>query len=125
MILVDTSAWVEFFRGRAAVGSRVRTLVEDGTAALCGPVTTEIRRGLRKNGREVLRLMEALSFVPFPEDGWTEAGDLGHFLARRGVTAKTLDLIIAVCAIRGSIPLLTVDRDFLAMQRAGVPLALV
>lgn len=60
-----------------------------------------------------------------PEQLWEEAGDLGFALARKGVTVKTFDLLIATFALSHGIPLLGNDRDFDAMQRAGIPLLLM
>ena len=59
-----------------------------------------------------------------PADLWSEAGDLGFALRRRGVTAKTFDLLIAVYALSHSTALLTTDKDFAAMLQAGVALRL-
>jgi predicted nucleic acid-binding protein len=40
------------------------------------------------------------------------------------MTPKTLDLLIAVHALSHSATLLTLDKDFAVMQKAGVPLVL-
>jgi predicted nucleic acid-binding protein len=53
------------------------------------------------------------------------AGELGFVLRRRGISPETLELLIAVYAPTHSAALLTSDRDFLKMQKAGVPLQLV
>jgi predicted nucleic acid-binding protein len=37
---------------------------------------------------------------------------------------RTLDLLIATCALSHRVALLTTDKDFAAMQRKGVPLVL-
>jgi tRNA(fMet)-specific endonuclease VapC len=123
-MLVDTSAWIEFFRGRDPVASLVDDAIESNDAALCGPVQTELRRGLLDNRerRRVLPLLGACHQLKEPEDLWTEAGELGFRLRRRGVTPKTLDLLIAVYALSHSCAVLTTDRDFRIMQKAGVPL---
>lgn len=125
MILVDTSAWVDFFRGNQA-GRRVDELLESDEAALCGPVITELRRGLRTAAerRKVLPLLDACHVLAEPDDLWAEAGDLGFFLARKGVTAKTLDLLIATYALAHGAALLTSDDDFRAMKKAGIVLVL-
>jgi predicted nucleic acid-binding protein len=127
MILVDTSAWIAFFRGRDPLASLVERSISDNDAAICGPVEAELRRDLA-SGRErkkVLPLLSALHILEQPDGLWMEAGDLGYTLRRRGVTAKTMDLIIATYALAHSAELLTADTDFLAMQKAGVPLRLV
>lgn len=127
MILVDTSAWVSFFRGHEPLAAAVDEGLATNEVAMCGPVEAELRRGLA-NARErkvVLPLLAACHWLTQPEQLWSEAGDLGFFLRRRGVTAKTLDLLIAVYALSHSTALLTADRDFLAMKKAGVPVQLV
>jgi hypothetical protein len=127
MMLVDTSAWIEFFRGRDPVASMVDDALGTNDAALCGPVEIGLRRGLldERERRRVLPLMDACHLLAEPEDLWTEAGELGFRLRRRGVTPKTLDLLIAIYALSHSCPVLTTDKDFLGMQKAGIPLLVV
>ncbi len=125
MILVDTSAWVDFFRGNPP-GDRIDDLLEQDEVALCGPIITEIRRGLRTPAerRKVLPLLDACHTLVDPDDLWAEAGDLGFALARRGVTVKTLDLLIATYALANDVAILTRDEDFGAMRKAGIGLVL-
>jgi hypothetical protein len=126
MTLVDTSAWIEFFRGREPVAASVDELLDSGQAALCGPIVTELRRGLRAPERgRVLALLEGCHLLDEPGDLWVAAGDLGFLLARRGVTVKTLDLLIAAHAMAHRVPLLTTDADFrtIAGARVGLTLA--
>ena len=125
MILVDTSAWIAFFRGDDA-GTAVDDLLAHDEVALCGPTLTELRRGLRSPSerRQVLPLLDGCHLLPQPDALWLEAGDLGFALARKGVTVKTLDLLIAVYALAHGVDVLTLDRDFRSMREAGVPLVL-
>ena len=126
MILVDTSAWIEFFRGRDPVAGRVDELLETNQAAVCGPILSELRRGFRSQAdrRRVLPLLEACHQLHQPASLWEQAGDLGFALRRRRVSIKTLDLLIATYALDHAIALLTTDRDFLLIQKAGVSLVL-
>jgi tRNA(fMet)-specific endonuclease VapC len=126
MILIDTSAWIEFFRGRDPMASAVDAALETGQAALCGPIETELRRGLvgERERTKVLSLLAGCHRLVEPPNLWTEAGDLGFALRKRGVTAKTVDLLIAAHALHHSTSLLTTDRDFSSMHKAGVPLSL-
>lgn len=127
MILVDTSAWIEFFRGRDPVARTVDELLDDDEVAICGPVVTEIRRGLRSRAERtrVLPLLEGCRLLAEPDALWVEAGDLGFLLRRRGATVKTLDLLIATYALAHGVPILSTDDDFAVMQRAGIGLVLV
>ena len=46
MILIDTSAWIDFFRGRDPLARIVDDALAANDAAVCGPVETGLRRGL-------------------------------------------------------------------------------
>jgi predicted nucleic acid-binding protein len=125
MILVDTSAWIDFFRGAGQLANRVDELLVANEVALCGPVITELRRGLKSPAerRRVIPLFDACHDLEQPARLWEEAGELGYALARKGVTVKTLDLLIATYALSHGVALLASDSDFDAMRRAGIPLA--
>jgi hypothetical protein len=127
MILIDTSAWIEFFRDRAPVASAVDEALASNEAALCGPVEAELRRGLgsERERRRVIPLLDGCQRLVQPAQLWTDAGDLGFVLRRRGVTPKTVDLLIATYALHHSASLLTTDKNFAAMHEAGIPLHLV
>jgi hypothetical protein len=126
VILVDTSAWIDFFRGRGPRADDVDRAIEDGAVALCGPIVTELRRGVRSRAEraELLLHLGGCHLLPQPGDLWSEAGELGFTLRQKGMTVKTLDLLIAVYALAHQVPLLTTDSDFKLIQRAGIPLAL-
>ena len=127
MILVDTSAWIDFFRGRDPLAGAVDRLLESNEVALCGPVITELRRGLRSPAERsrVNPLFGGCDVLSDPPDLWAEAGDLGYALGRRGITVKTIDLLVATYALSHSVAVLTTDSDFRHMRRAGVQLLLV
>ncbi len=127
MILIDTSAWVAFFRGgKTAAADHVDEALADGTVALCGPVVTELRRGVRSRAERAKLLLHlgGCTLLDEPARLWDEAGELGFLLGRRGVSVKTLDLLIATYALAHEVPLLTTDADFTLMRRAGIPLNL-
>ena len=90
MILIDTSAWIAFFRGiRSSATDAVDRALQDGSAALAGPIVTELRRGVRskaERGTLILHL-QGCPVLPQPENLWEEAGDLGFALARHGISA--------------------------------------
>ena len=64
-VLVDTSAWIDFFRRtEGEVGDTVANLVEEDQAVMTGPVLAELLRGVRsaKEGEELRVLLEALPY---------------------------------------------------------------
>jgi len=94
---------------------------------LCGPVITELRRGLRSAAEraKVLPLLDGCPLLDQPFRLWQEAGEIGYLVARRGKSVKSLDLLIATYALAHSVPILAVDADFATMKRAGLHLLLV
>jgi len=124
LILIDTSAWIAFFRDRGPVASAVDQALEDDEAALCGPVLAELRRGFptAAERNRTIPLLSACHQLSQPSELWNEAGDLGFVLARKGITVKTLDLLIAAYALSHRIPILTLDSDFRLIARSGVGL---
>lgn len=127
MILVDTSAWIDFFRGAGRAAAQVEIALAEDEVAWCGPIATELRRGFvsAKERAKVLPLLQACHWLAQPDALWEEAGDLGYLLRRKGLTTKTFDLLIAAYALSHRTALLTVDADFVAMKKKGVPLELV
>jgi predicted nucleic acid-binding protein len=127
VILVDTAAWSDFFRGRGLRADRVDELIASNEAALCGSVLTELRRGLRSGAerRKVIPLLSGCHTLDQPDQLWEEAGELGYLLARRGTSIKTLDLLIATYALSHGVAILASDRDFSEIRRAGIPIVLV
>ena len=127
MILIDTSAWIAFFRDRGQAAAAVDQALEDDEAALCGPVLTELRRGFATAAERnrAIPLLSACHQLLQPADLWDEAGDLGFVLARKGITVKTLDLLVATYALSHRTPILTLDSDFRLMAQAGTGLRLI
>jgi len=126
MILVDTSAWIEFFKGKSKTADLVEDLIDENQIALCGPVITEIARGFgSKNERNlVLNLFSACHLLAQPVELWREAGEMGAFLRRNGHTVKTMDLLIAAYVVAYGVQLLTLDSDFKLMKESGLPIIL-
>ena len=127
MILVDTSAWIDFFRDRKPFANIVDQALDENSVAICGPIYTELMRGF-KNAKErdkVVPLLQACRFLVQPVDLWETAGQYGFELKRQGITVKTMDLLIACFAMAHRLPILAVDQDFKIMQSAGLDFLLI
>lgn len=112
MVLVDSSIWVDHFRGSARVDDRV----EGEEIAVCPPIVLEVLRGART---ERIRLLWRATLLdaemlddPMPLDLFEEAARLFRTCQNRGITPGFADSLIAICAIRNDVPLLTLDIDF-------------
>jgi len=119
MTLIDTSAWIDFFRGKEPLATQVEKLLEENQVATCGPILTELGRGFRseKEKQKVLGLFSGCRHLAQPIDLWEAAGEIGFALKRAGSTVKSFDLLIAAYAISHQTPLLSTDKDFKLIQK--------
>ena len=112
-VLIDTSAWIAFFRGDEPVATQVEQTLAEGSAAFCGVVELELRQGIRPEEREqVLSLLGAVTRLPTEEADWAQAGDLLADLRRKGITLPSTDGLIAHLALRHRAVLLEQDNHF-------------
>ena len=113
-VLVDTSAWVDAFRGSSpSVMKAVDRLLASGDAVLCGVVEMELRQGLRPAERgKVLSLLEAVPYVEVQRDDWRLAGEEWAALRGSGITIPPSDCLVAAIAMRRDLKLLTTDKHF-------------
>jgi len=120
VILIDTSAWIEFLRD---TGSQTCEMVESLLAfdiATCDPVAMELLAGAR-NGRHLQDLRGLLARATMlrsePID-FEEAAALYRECRRQGETVrKMIDCLIAAISLRAEVPLLHADADFDALAR--------
>jgi predicted nucleic acid-binding protein len=123
VILVDSSAWIEFQRATESPADRRLTaaLEADEELATTGIVTLEILAGARddQHERELRRLLARCRFLSLDEPGDHEsAAALYRACRRKGTTIRRLpDCLIATVAMRNRVDLLHWDSDFDAIAR--------
>ena len=123
MILVDTSAWVEYDRATgSAVDRRLTELIAtDGPIALTEPIIMEVLAGARDDGREVELRRLLLRFELLQLDAVTDfdgAVRIYRRCRRAGVTPRgMIDCLIASVARRRGAALLSHDADFERVAR--------
>ena len=120
MILIDTSAWVEWLRDTAGpAADRVEEL-QARDAATCHPVRTELLAGARDEGqlRDLRRLLGRATLVQTHPTDFEDAATLYRVCRRQGETVrKLIDCLIAAHAIRTGVALLHADADFDVLAR--------
>ena len=120
MILIDTSAWVEFLRDTgSAVCQRVDAEL-DSDIAICDAIRMEVLAGAR-DGRHLdslRRLLARASVLPTEPAHYEAAAALFRRCRREGETVRRLiDCLIAAVAIHATVPVLHLDRDFDVLAR--------
>jgi predicted nucleic acid-binding protein len=117
MIVVDSSVWIDYFRGRdTREAAQLDALLGVEPVAIGDLMLAEVLRGFREEAvfRRALALFEP---VPVLEIGGraiaVQAARNFRALRARGVTVrKTIDTLIATRCIQDGLPLLFGDRDF-------------
>jgi predicted nucleic acid-binding protein len=120
VILVDTSAWVEFLRDTgSAVCARVDALL-DADIATCHPVRMELLAGAgdEQHLSDLRGLLARASLIPTGPVDYEEAAALYRACRRGGETVrKLMDCLIGATAIRTASAVLHSDSDFEVLAR--------
>lgn len=125
LAVVDTSAWISFFRGDSAAIRRIDPLLAVGSAAITGPILAEVLSGAGSRAefdrlRDLFQGLDRLADTP---ELWERIAEARYALARKGHQASLVDLSIALACLDGGHTLVTRDRDFRAIARV-LPLEL-
>ena len=122
MILVDSSVWVDYFRGKlTAQTQKLEDLLDVQELGIGDLMLTEVLQGCRidKEFNEVRRQLARLDLVVLGgHDVAVEAAQNYRKLRALGVTVRgTMDVVIATRCIVSGHELLHSDRDFDAFEK--------
>lgn len=117
MTLVDSSVWIDYFRGAPTPETdRLDVLLGSEPLLIGDLILTEVLQGFASDAdfKSAQSLLDALVVVPLGgKDACIQAATNYRVLRRKGVTVrKTIDTIIATNCIRNGHALLYSDRDF-------------
>ena len=117
MILVDSSVWIDYFKGKAtAQTARLDGLLGNEPLVIGDLILTEVLQGFRddRDFHQARRMLTALTVVELGgQDIAIQAAKNFRTLRRKGVTVrKTIDTVIATRCIESGYELLHNDRDF-------------
>ena len=117
MILVDSSVWIDYFRGSATPqANRLDALLGAEPLAIGDVVLAEVLQGFTsdRDFNNALRLLMTVSVIDIGgRDIAVQAARNFRALRARGVTVrKTIDTLIATRCIESGFLLLYSDRDF-------------
>lgn len=117
MVIVDTSAWIEYFRdGQAEVVEKVDRCLEQDIVGIGDLVYCEVVQGIRapRHRAEVSSLL--LSLPHFDMVGFyiaEQAAANYRLLRSRGITVrKTIDVLIGTFCVERGFQLIHHDSDF-------------
>ncbi|HEV8611610.1 MAG TPA: PIN domain-containing protein [Thermoanaerobaculia bacterium] len=125
LAVIDTSAWISYFRGDGSAVRRIDPVLADGTAAVTGPIVAEVLSGAatRAEFEHLRELFRGLERLADPPELWDRVAEARYALARKGHQGALVDLAIAVTCHEGGDRLVTRDRGFRAIARV-IPIEL-
>lgn len=117
MILVDSSVWIDYFRGtQAPQTEKLDGLLSSEPIAVGDLILTEVLQGFgsERDFNEAKRLLTSLRIVELGgQDVAIQAARNFRILRGQGITIrKTIDTVIATRCIESGFILLYSDRDF-------------
>lgn len=117
MILVDSSVWIDYFRGTATPqAEKLDSLLGSEPIATGDLILTEVLQGFvsDRDFNQAKKLMTSLVIVELAGQSVAiQAAKNFRVLRSLGVTVrKTIDTVIATRCIESGLPLLYSDRDF-------------
>lgn len=118
MILVDTSVWIDFLKGKNTPHRNIlhQLIAIEEDLCITGIILTEILQGIleEKESAEVRKYL--LEFPVYNPEGiatYIEASNIYKKCSKKGKTVrKTIDCLIAAVAIENNLTLFHNDRDF-------------
>jgi predicted nucleic acid-binding protein len=120
--LLDTNLWIDLTRARSRrqLKTFIAPFVLDPQACLAEPVVFEVLRSATDaEVRQLTSHFRTLPLLASPPDLWSRGVELGRACRRIGLTAGSIDLLIAAVAIYHGAELLTFDNDFQRIASAS------
>ncbi len=123
-LLIDTSVWSEALRRKDKSLNSSETIVRkiidnNDEIVVIGIILQEILSGIsdRRLFSEIKNILNDFSYLEMARDDYIYAAELRNKCKQKGITAGSLDFLIASVAIRNKLKLVTFDKDFINISK--------
>ncbi len=122
LCVVDTSVWVDFFKGKLNEKSKLlHLLIQQGAdLAYTGVILTEVLMGFKKEEdlKVAKGLFKNLLYLESTKETYVHASEIYRKARKSGVTIRsTIDCIIAAIVLEHESRLLENDKDFVGLAK--------
>lgn len=120
MIVIDSSAWIEFLSDTGSPTCEAVDRLLDDDIAICDPISMAVLAGARDEHHltELRGLLARAGVLPTTPADYERAAAIYRNCRRNGETVRRLiDCLIAAVTIAGGAVLLHADNDFAAIAR--------
>ncbi len=118
-LLIDTSVWSEALRRKEkplnSSEPLVRRIIENNDEIIIiGIILQEILSGIANENLflEIKNILNDFSYIEIKKEDYIYAAELRNKCRRKGITAGSVDFLIASVAIKNNLILVTYDYDF-------------
>lgn len=119
-ILIDTSVWIDYFRGRDdQFAEKVDEVLTFSDVHVPRVVIAELLQG-SKSEKEIAVIEEfigAFNIIDQTDNTWLKAGRLSFSMKRKGITVSIVDCYIAVIASENNCKIFSLDEHFKSIKR--------
>jgi predicted nucleic acid-binding protein len=123
-VLIDTSVWSEALRRKEKSINSSETIVRriidnNDEIVLIGIILQEILSGIsnQKLFAEIKNILNDFSYLEIIKNDYIHAAELRNKCKQKGITASSIDFLIASVAIRNKLILVTYDKDFINISK--------
>lgn len=119
-VLIDTSVWIDYFKGRDdQFAEKVSEVLTSSDVYVPRVVIAELIQGA-KSEKEISVIEEfigAFGIIDQTENTWLKAGKLSFSMKRKGVAINIVDCYIAVIANENNCKIFSLDEHFKDIKR--------
>ena len=122
MILIDSSAWIEFLRDTKSATCELVTQILGTEIATCEPISMETLAGARDEQHlaNLRGLLASTTMITTQPSDYEQAAAIYRACRRHGeAPRKLIDCLIAAIAVRADATLVHADADFDAIARCS------
>ncbi|MEK6795204.1 MAG: PIN domain-containing protein [Spirochaetota bacterium] len=116
MYLIDTSIWIDYFRGKLndILRERVFNYIENDLIAYSGVILSELLIGCKSEKEKVIIKdnFTGFQYIALSHNDFVDLAEIGNILLRKGITVPLTDIIIYYQAKFNKTRLLTYDKNF-------------
>jgi predicted nucleic acid-binding protein len=112
--LVDTSVWIDFFRGAPSIKNSLEKLIARDEIFTAGPVLYELLRGVRlpEEKKQVKEALLSTNYLEITSNDWEEAALLSSTLRAQGIILPMTDILIGHLAKARNLEVISFDPHF-------------
>jgi predicted nucleic acid-binding protein len=112
--LVDTSVWIDFFRGVPSIKTALEKLIAKDEIFTAGPILYELLQGVKlsEERKQVKEALLSTNYLEITSNDWEEAALLSSTLRAQGITLPMTDILIGQLAKARNLEVISFDPHF-------------